>query len=109
MACGVYLIKQLCDIINENMLQFNINLKLKNNMVYVDFTYYKYWVFQTKQTGRTGKAENSGALNGFQRVSQQSWSKKNKNSDIQIKITLSSKLPFMLGFKKSKLVSTQTE
>ena len=77
------------------MSQFNVNFKLKSNdMVYVTFSYYyEYWTYQTIQTG------NTGTLNEFRRVSQ-SWGNKDKTPDIQIKVILSSKLAFILGFKK---------
>ena len=91
------------------MSQFNVNFKLKrNNMVYVNFLYYcKYWIYQTRQTGNTGKAEDRGSLYKFRRVSQ-SWDNKDKIADIQIKVMLSSTLAFMLGFKKSESVFIQT-
>ena len=47
---GIYEIEDLCDIMNETLDQFDINVKLgKNHIIFIDYSfYYEYWCNKKK-------------------------------------------------------------
>ena len=103
---GIYEIEDLCDIMNETLDQFDINVKLgKDNIIFIDYSfYYEYWCNQKKST--TGKAQDGGTLNSCCLITT-SWSKKKKNAGMKITLNLSKKLSYMLGFYEETYIFEQ--